>query len=370
MTELDRPTAVDDPAVPPAARDAVPPAARDAVPPRQHNGKVDRARLLLLGLLGAGAVVFVIYHIAGELIRQNRQDARFSPQREVSLEESRNPLDDRESPQGDGKSSLQVAIAPVISPEKSLSVYRGFVDYLAAKVDKAPVVLRRETYAQVNDLVRFRRCHMAFVCTYAFVRGEREFGMEVLAVPEIGGVVTYHSLILVPKSSKASSLTDLRGKRFASADLLSNSGWLYPVVWLGNHGHSVLAVGGTADGFFKEHVITGSHDRSVAAVASGYVDGAAVDSLVYEQMVEEDPTIAARTKVVLKSPPFGMPPVVVHPEIDPDLREQLLATLLQMHATQQGRSVLNAMRIDRFVVPDDELYDGVREAAKVLESRR
>jgi hypothetical protein len=61
-----------------------------------------------------------------------------------------------------------------------------------------------------------------------------DFGMEALVVPVIGGATTYHSLILVPRSSGAASILDLRGRRLASADNMSNSGWLCPAVWLQN----------------------------------------------------------------------------------------------------------------------------------------
>ena len=317
--------------------------------------------MLLYLLVGAGVIVFALYN-AVELIRQNRMDSRFAPRRWVDLEEPVGASEGARSPQPVQEPSLRVAIAPVISPEKSLQLYRGFVNHLAEKLDRRPVSLPRGTYADVNDLLRYGRCDVAFVCTYAFVRGEREFGMEVLAVPEIGGATTYHSFILVPRSSEATSLLDLRGKHFASADILSNSGWLYPAIWLKDRGED-------ATSFFGEHVITGSHDRSVTAVASAYVDGAAVDSLVYDQMVEEDPAVAERTKIILKSPPYGMPPIVVPRRIDPDLKQQLLSALLHMHADAEGKKILTSLRIDRFVVPDDALFDSVREASRIWEGR-
>ena len=326
-------------------------------PPKQRR----RRQLFVLFLLGVGVVIFTLYSSI-ELIRQNRMDSRFTPQRQINLDEPAQPSNGGQPLEAFREPSLRVAIAPVISPEKSFQIYRKFVDYLAEKMDRTPVFLQRESYAKVNDLVRSSRCDVAFVCTYAFVRGERGFGMEVLAVPEIGGVVTYHSLILVPESNQATALLDLRGRRFASADIMSNSGWLYPATWLKDHGED-------ANTFFREHVITGSHDRSVMVVVSGYVDGAAVDSLVYDQMVDEDPSIAQKTRIILKSPPFGMPPIVVPLEIDPVLKQQLLTVLLDMHADPEGRKILTALRINRFVVPDDGLFDSVREAAKAWEAR-
>ena len=41
-----------------------------------------------------------------------------------------------------------------------------------------------------------------------------------------------------------------------------------------------------------------------------------------------------------------------------------------MHKTQGGKVVLEKLGIDRFVIPDDTLYDGVRKASTKWESYR
>jgi phosphonate transport system substrate-binding protein len=296
------------------------------------------------------------------VLRESALDPRFSPRHRIRLAEADHPSGTPPEADDASRTSLRIAIAPVISPEKSLSLYKEFVEYLADTLDRQPVFLQRETYAEVNDLIRYRRCDMALICTYAFVRGEREFGMEILAVPVINGSVTYHSLVLVPGSSPAGGLLDLRGTRFASADIMSNSGWLYPATWLRERGID-------ADRFFSKHVITGSHDRSISAVAAEYVDGAAVDSIVYDFMSARDPSLTETTRVILKSPPFGMPPIVVHPMLEPELKRQLREALLTMNQNPSGQALLSILGIDRFDVPDDGLYDTVRESASELEGR-
>ncbi len=319
-------------------------------------------KVLLFIVLGGVALIFILSKLI-EMAPPNIMDSRFAPRQWVNLDETESPPPGGQSRPAPDKPPIRIAIAPVITPEKSLSMYQGIGDYLGDKLGKGAILLHRQTYAEVNNLVRYRRCDMAFVCTYAFVEGERDFGMEVLVVPEIGGKITYHSYIIVPPSSEAKSLLDLRGKSFASADILSNTGWLFPMIWLKNRGED-------PEHFFSKHLITHSHDRSVLAVVSKNVDGAAVDNLVYEQMAEEDPTILAKTRIILKSPPFGMPPIIVHPDIDPALKSQIREALLRMHEDPDGRKALLPLRIDRFVVPDSKIYDSVREASLVMEQRR
>lgn len=325
-------------------------------------------RSLLLPLLAAGSLALLFAALV-HFVLLNRRDSRFEPQGRIDLTEPAPATASATTGDGAGPDPdpaapppLVVAIAPVISPERSIQLYDGFVRWLAARVRRTPVLVHRDTYEQVNDLVRLRRCDLAFACTYAFVRGERTFGMQLLAAPVVGGAETYHSLLIVPAASKAESLFDLAGRRFASADLLSCSGWLYPANWLIEHGQA-------PESFFSDHVLTGSHDRSLEAVASAYVDGAAVDSLVYEQMVRDDPPLAGLVRILQKSPAFGMPPLVVHPRMDALLREQVQAALLAMHEDPAGREALSRVGIDRFFLPDPRIYDSVRRAADAWESR-
>lgn len=86
-------------------------------------------------------------------------------------------------------------------------------------------------------------------------------------------------------------------------------------------------------------------------MADTLVDGATVDSLVFEALMREEPELATRVRVVEQSPPFGIPPVVVHPELEPELRQALETALLTMHETPEGREALAVLGIDRFVLP-------------------
>ncbi len=251
------------------------------------------------------------------------------------------------------ESVLRVAIAPVISPEASVELYGDMIAYMAHGMGLKPALLRGKNYSEVNDLIRMRQCDMAMVCTYSYVLAEAEFGVRLLAAPEVDGRRVYHSLILVPAASSASELSDLRNKRFASCDVLSTSGWLYPMTLLKQQDFD-------AGRFFGEHIISGSHDRSVFAVKSGLVDGAAVDSIVYDQMLASDPSLAAEVKVIHRSPSFGMPPFVVPADLPDEQFAHLQQILLGMHADEEGKRILKRLGFDRFFVPPDTAYDTVR----------
>lgn len=257
---------------------------------------------------------------------------------------------------------LRIAMAPIMSPEKNLPLYNNLLKYLGERLGMEPVVVHRSSYSEINDLLQYDNCDIGFICSYPFVLGERIYGLKLLAIPRIKGKITYQAFIIVPAASSAASLMDLRGKRFASCDIISQSGWIYPALWLQQRGEN-------AKQFFSEHVIAGSHDRAVSAVASNFVDGAAVQGLVYDRMIENDPGLAGKIKIIMKSAEFGMPPIVVNPKIDPSLQERIRQVLITMDESPEGEQILAAMGIDRFEMPEDSLYNDVRKCAELWNPR-
>ena len=252
------------------------------------------------------------------------------------------------------KTPLRVGIAAVISPKETLRSYNEILDYLGEKIDNPVELYQRQTYAEMNDLVRSGNVDLAFICTQAYVEGQSEFGLELLVAPQVRGKAEYYSYLIVPKDSPIETFEQLRGGTFAFSDPQSNSGRLAPLSYL-------RQIGEMPESFFKKSFFTYSHDKSIKAVAEKLVDAASVDSLVYDYHVTVDPRYTSRTKVIKKFGPYGSPPVVVRPGLDPALKEKLKGILLNMHDDEKGGKILGALLIDRFVVPDEKAYDPVRD---------
>jgi phosphonate transport system substrate-binding protein len=94
-----------------------------------------------------------------------------------------------------------------------------------------------------------------------------------------------------------------------------------------------------------------------------------VSSLVFDQLAGEDPELRSKVRLILKSPPYGMPPMVVPKNIDPMLKQKLLEILLKMHLDPEGKKILSDLRIDRFRVPGPGFFNSVRETAKFWEEK-
>lgn len=263
---------------------------------------------------------------------------------------------------GTAPEALRIAVAPVLSAQVTSTLYQQLVDYLSERLERPVELVQGKTYAEINDLVKSGDITVALVCTNPYLQGRDDFGMELLAVPEVHGEIVYYALLIVGQNAEASSLGDLRGASFAFSDPLSNTGRLAPT-------YQVARLGTTPDSFFSQTIFTYSHDSSIRAVADGVVKAASVDSLVYDYLAATEPQLIARVKVIDRWGPFGINPLVVNPRLDEQTKSDLRAVFLEMSEDPEGRPILAALDIDRFVVPDDSVYDSVREMRTYLRER-
>lgn len=258
---------------------------------------------------------------------------------------------------------LRIAVAAMISPEETLSVYQELMDYIAAKLGRPVEIKQRRTYQEVNDMLGAGKLDAAILCSGTYVHAKRQYGVELLAVPVINGSPTYRSYIIVPQSSTAASLEELHRKRFAFTDPLSTSGYLYPVYYLVSRGRQPAT-------FFAKTLFTYSHDNSIEAVAESVVDGAAVDSLIYDYLQTTNPALVARTRIINRSPPFGAQPVGVPKNLDLATKRALRDLFLGMDQDTTGRGILKKLGVDRFIAGDDALYDSIRKMLQVVEGAK
>ena len=258
---------------------------------------------------------------------------------------------------GDEPPSLRIAAAPVVSPSETLRSYGTLFDYLGRKLGRPIQLVQRRTYAETYELLRTGSVDFALVCTYVYVLGRQEFGLEPVAAPVVHGQPAYQSVLIVRAEASFQSFADLKGRRFAFTDPLSTSGFVYPV--------SLLRELGTApEGFFGSVIYTHSHDHSIRAVAEGVVDGAAVDSLVWDQWRARHPERAAALREIGRSPVFASPPFVARPGVSSHLLERFRLALLEMHRDAEGRRILAELGIDRFALLPDAAYQSVRDLGR------
>jgi len=255
--------------------------------------------------------------------------------------------------------TFKVAVGAMISPKETFVSYRQLLDYISGKLGREVELVQRKTYQEINELLGLGQIDLAFICSGPYVTGKEKYGFELLATPQVQGSHFYQSYLIVNKESPFNRLEDLKGRVFAFTDPNSNTGKLVPTYWLSQMGER-------PETFFGKTIYTYSHDNSTLAVARALVDGAAIDGLIWEYYHHKNPVFTARTKIIKKSDPYGIPPFVASKNLSQGLKARIRQLLLSMHEEPEGERILKELMIDRFVAPKDVWYDSIRQMLSVL----
>lgn len=248
---------------------------------------------------------------------------------------------------------VKIGLASMITPVDTVRYYQDLIDYISLKLGVKVEMVQRKTYDEMDRLLEKGDVDAAFICSASYVKDSRDFGVELLVAPQVNGEVYYRSYLVVHKDSGLKSFDDLKGRFFAFTDPKSNTGKLYP--------EYILTTKGTRpQDFFSRHLYSYSHNKSIELVAKKIVDGASVDSLVYDYMIKTDSPFTKETTILEESQRFGAPPFVVSRNLHPLLKSRLQEIFKHIHVDPVGSRILKSMMIDKFIEVPDSNYDSIR----------
>ncbi len=247
---------------------------------------------------------------------------------------------------------LRFAVATMVSAEETFSTYRTLVERIGRDVGYTEAFILRPSYADVREDLARGDLDVALVCTGTYVHALGRKQLKLLVQPEFEEGLAYRCALIVGSGSSRKTVEDLRGSVMAFTDRESNTGCLVPTALLLERGHDPKS-------FFGKVIFSGSHDRSISAVAMGVVDAASIDTLVLESKIRQDPSLLKKIRVIWQSEPLGPPPVVVRADIDQELERALLGAFLALDKDKEGRKILLSIGIKRFVPPRPESYESV-----------
>lgn len=208
------------------------------------------------------------------------------------------------------------------------------------------------TYEEMQALIKASYVDIAYVCGATYVELSHMQKTKLVAVPYLNGKNEYYSYILARKDSPYKSLNDFQGKLFAFSDPNSNSGAIAP-------SYTLLQSGRNPHTFFKEIIYTYDHGESIHALLDGFVEGAAVESFVYESFKKSKPKKAAKLKIIQKLGPYPAPPIIARENLDLNIFKKFQDAFVQMHLAPQGKKITDTLAIDSFSTPKNVSYDSI-----------
>ncbi len=225
--------------------------------------------------------------------------------------------------------------------------------YLAAQLARPVQLIKRRTYQEITALLLSGQLDAAWVCDDPYVQHEDQFAL--LAVPLYRHEPLYETYVIVSEGSRAQSFDDIRNSVHAFSDPDSTSGFLVT--------RYLLALRHTTPAqFFRTFFFTYGHRNVVRAVATGLAESGSIDGYVWDVMLEREPELINKTRVVYRSEKLGFPPIVgLKSASNPALSTAITRAFVEMPARPFGRDILAILELDGFTKADPDLYRGTLE---------
>ncbi|MEW6662609.1 MAG: phosphate/phosphite/phosphonate ABC transporter substrate-binding protein [Bacillota bacterium] len=252
---------------------------------------------------------------------------------------------------------LRVGLIPNQSPDKVKAQYEPFRKYLEEKLTMPVELFVATDYSGVVEAMAADKLDLAYLggLTYVQARQIADIYPIVTEIDPYSDTTKYHSLIIVPATSPASSLKELKGKVFAFGDINSTSGSLYPRLMLEKAGLKV------PDDFARV-IYTGGHDATAQAVQNGTVDAGGIEDRILYRLEEKGAVDPQKIKIIAKSDPIEGYPWVVRANLDKKLVDKITRAFLEITDPQ----LLDLMRAVKYVPISAEDYDFVEREARRL----
>lgn len=255
--------------------------------------------------------------------------------------------------------ALHVAIASISSPRESFRLYNELLEYVSTKINTPIHTVQKQSYEEVNQLLRDGAVDFAFICSGAYIDIEKTGEVDLMVGPVIDGQKHYHGYLITNGQHHIRNFSDLKNHSFVFSDPLSHTGYYYPVSLL-------KQLNETPERFFSKILFSFGHDLSIEMVNREIVDAAYVHGQIYDQLKTLSPEKLANTRIVEISPPFAVPPIVSPKHLDKKKFQLYQEVFLNLHKEPKGMEVLNKLNIERFEKLDDSIYDPVRKIKNSL----
>lgn len=253
---------------------------------------------------------------------------------------------------------LTIGLIPEMNVFAQMKRYQPLADYLSQKLDIDISLTMLSRYGNIIERMKDFQVDAAFLGSFTGALAISQLEVEPLARPvNLDGTSTYHGHIFVRKDSSIRTAEDMRGKTIAFVERATTAGYVFPLAWLKRKGIDDYQQ------FFKEYFFAGSHDATLDAVLKGNADIGAAKNTIYDYYITQNPNAGEQLNILASSIPVPSNGLCVLPRVRPELKEQLLDTLLTIHTTEKGKKVLAALRAIKFVKTKPDDYEPVMDMA-------
>ncbi|WP_227394912.1 phosphate/phosphite/phosphonate ABC transporter substrate-binding protein [Jeotgalibacillus aurantiacus] len=269
-----------------------------------------------------------------------------------------------DSEDSDQRSSDEEAFTIGVIPAQTEGEMEGAMNKLQ---DILTEELGRETkidvypdYNGVVEAMNYDQIDMAYLGPLTYVIAQERSDAKAIITQLVDGEPFYHSYIITHTDESYETIEDLLNDPaavdFAFGDPNSTSGSLIPSIELQDRG-----VYESEDDYdFNTVRFTGSHDATALAVQNKQVTAGAIDSAIYNQLIESGKIDESQLKVIWESEPLFQYPWAVTAGTD----EETIQTLQDAFLAIEDPEILDAFGASGFTEATPEDYNSILDAAE------
>ena len=253
---------------------------------------------------------------------------------------------------------LRVSAIPDEAPTELQRKFKPLGDHLKRETGLDVQFTPVTDYAAVVEGLATNKIDLAWLGGFTFVQAKIRTGGGAVPIVQRAEDEVFLSRFIVPASSTAKTLADLKGKTFAFGSPSSTSGHLMPRYFLQQAGIQ-------PDTDFKTIAFSGAHDATVAFVASGRAEGGVLNASVWDKLVETKNPNAEKVRVLATTPSYYDYNWTVRPGMDAALVKKLTDAFLKLDPSNpEQKEIMSLQRATKFVPTKVSNYDGIEQAAK------
>lgn len=252
---------------------------------------------------------------------------------------------------------LRLGVLPRLAATEITTMFTPLADYLGRKTGRKVTLVVARDFEAFQKQVRAGELDLAFSNPLIYVELKREMDLVPLGLAaEKKGGTRFRGILIVRKDSGMNGLQDVKGKRIIFVDRESLGGYLSQALFLKKHGID-LQRDFTTLPFAKKH------DNVTMAVLNRAADVGAIREDDLEKLAGR--VDLSQLKILAYTDYFPNWPLFANARVDARTRDAIRSALL---ALRPGDSVLESAKLAGFAPVADKDYDGLREAARILDA--
>jgi phosphonate transport system substrate-binding protein len=260
---------------------------------------------------------------------------------------------------GEIPATLRMSAIPDENPTELMRIYAPFAEYLQHEigipVQFTPVV----DYAATVEGMVANKLDLVWFGGLTHVQARIRTNNTAYAIAMREEDLKFTSVFITNPQANIKALPELKGKTFAFGSAGSTSGHTMPRYFL-------LKAGIVPEQDFSKFSFSGAHDATALWVQSGRVDAGALNSSVWDKLVETKKVDPKEVFVFWTTPPYVDYNWTVRGGLEKGFVEKIKQAFLTLdRSNPEHAKLLDLHRATRYVpVESEDIFQPIEEAAR------